>query len=143
MSASEISGSCAKDADCTSGINGRCLVPLPAGLRCSYDDCFVDDDCSGVPGSVCACREGGGNGPNTCTLGTCRIDADCGSGGYCSPSPTPCTSGYGVAGYFCKTAGDSCQTNTDCVVGLHASESLCAFDATVGMWTCVQNGCPG
>ncbi len=81
---------CVRDSDCTQGINGRCLAsppPIsPCGGFCSYDECFSDADCGGnVP---CGCRSSASDSAaNRCLpTSTCRLDADCGPGVYCSPS---------------------------------------------------------
>ena len=88
---------CFQDSDCTMGANGRCgSFGGPALLDCSYDECFQDSDCDA--GQPCLCRPSNFSGPpslpNVCaTMGNCRVDSDCGPGGYCSPSgvgPTEC-----------------------------------------------------
>jgi hypothetical protein len=72
------------------GVNGRCGVSGPiGGLDCTYDQCFQDTDCDA--GGACLCRPPNFGGPppvpNECVpAGNCRVDSDCGPGGYCSPS---------------------------------------------------------
>ena len=124
---------CLHDSDCSAGTNGRCVtpefVPLACATGCSYDECASDSDCpSGVP---CDCRTSASdNAANVCVTGSaCRIDSDCGSGGYCSPS-----SGFGSfhcqTAYFCHDAKDTCVDDTDC------SPQKCQFDTTAGHWAC-------
>ena len=124
-------GDCKTDADCTKGTNGHCVASGGGFLYCScaYDTCVSDGDCSG---GVCACQ----GSPyeidsNTCsTLGDCKVDADCGAGGYCSPSQgTGCSNG--LAGYHCHGSSDECVDATDC-----ASANFCAFDTTKKHWAC-------
>ena len=78
---------CLQDSACTSGMNGRCTSgPVACTMGCSYDECLSDTDCTGnVP---CACRSSGSDLMlNFCaSQSNCRIDADCGPDGYCSPS---------------------------------------------------------
>ncbi len=94
-------GHCA-DTTCTSGANGRCecfRVPTACGSGpiCTYDDCASDADCGA--GWAFLCRETvlpAGLGAmasltrrTVCVAASCRVDSDCGVGGYCSPSPSP------------------------------------------------------
>jgi hypothetical protein len=147
---------CAKDGDCISGTNGRCLQFPGLGClyACTYDECSGDSECLGnVP---CVCRSSTiDSTANTCaTQSNCRTDADCGPGGYCSPSlvgdssgcasesfcrpgdeascsPGPClcpgTCGHG---FFCHTSRDVCSNDRDCKSG------ACNFDLTSGTWMC-------
>jgi hypothetical protein len=55
---------------------------------------------------VCACGVA-----NQCKKGNCRIDSDCGPGGYCSPATDACGA---VLGYYCHTAADECVNDDDC-----------------------------
>jgi hypothetical protein len=153
---------CAGDADCTAGTNGRCFLnggPVTdCGTRCSYDACAQDSDCpSNQP---CACRASATDtAANTClTGGNCRVDDDCGAGGYCSPSqvnnfcfcpstalcqdgsgscsagnqPVPCACGDACGhAYFCHTKRDSCVDDSDCTGG-----QTCNFDTVNGVWDC-------
>jgi hypothetical protein len=147
---------CARDSDCASGPNGRCLHgggPACSGYGCSYDECGSDADC---PGNIpCACRSSDSDSrANTCaTQSNCRTDGDCGPGVYCSPSlvgntctcasesfcqpgegscsPGPCLcSGTCGHGYFCHTPRDSCLDDSDCTSG------TCNFDLASGSWMC-------
>jgi hypothetical protein len=133
-------GACAKDADCTTGKNGRCwggLVPN----TCTYDECTADADC---PSAVCDCRNDAHLGqPNVCFKGNCRTDADC-KGDYCSPSAVhvgfDCIGvPIGSWGYFCHTATDECVDDADC----GAAGKQCIFDVEVVHWKCMQPACPG
>jgi hypothetical protein len=104
---------CTQDSDCTSGPNGRCgqWIPPPV-LACDYDECFQDSDCDG--GSPCACRPSSASAaPNVCRgAGNCIVDADCGPGGYCSPSSLEqfcsCPSTE-----LCGDAGGGCYVGTN------------------------------
>jgi hypothetical protein len=111
--------SCTQDSDCTTGRNGRCFEegPMACMTDCTYDTCFSDSDC---PNSQpCECRQtDSDSAANTCeTGGNCRIDADCGQGGYCSlsqvnnscfcPSSALCPSGTCCSPGPC-VCGDSC-----------------------------------
>jgi hypothetical protein len=146
-------GQCATDSDCTSGINGRCICQYPpddAGapyLRCAYDRCGSDNDCSG---QVCGCGVDIGSpsathalfGQYACIPGQCHADSDCGDGGYCSPSLSPC--GF-VADFACHTAQDECVNDTDCTaeVSLDGGVAACVYKDGRGYWTCSQvNACP-
>jgi hypothetical protein len=143
--------SCVQDSDCTGATNGRCLQgPKPCITSCSYDTCFSDSDCpSNQP---CECRpRTSDTAQNFCVAGgNCRVDADCGPGGFCSPSlvANPCvcppegscgTYHYAVNcghGYFCHTLQDSCVDDSDC------GGSTCAFDQAAMRWTCNLLMCP-
>jgi hypothetical protein len=120
-------GECAMDADCSAGDNGRCLVSGPAPYSyCSYDQCFDDGDCAGLP---CECRTSASSYvANVCVTGSnCRVDSDCGVDGYCSPSRL--NQWCGTA-YYCHTAADTCVNDTDC------ADSGCNYDAQAGHWSC-------
>jgi hypothetical protein len=130
-----IPGACKIDSDCAAGKNGHC-EPLSGGVLmcgCVYDTCASDTDCKG---SVCACQ----GTPyqtqaNTCApAGGCRLDSDCGAGGFCSPS-----SGAGcanaIAGYFCHTAADECVDDEDCKSGV-TGPANCRFDGAKHHWAC-------
>jgi len=139
------SGGCAIDNDCTGGTNGRCITP-GGGVRlasdpacvCTYDACMRDTDCPS--GQTCACRgcpyiqyEG-----NTCVSGNCRVDADCGAGGYCSPSPVSggwCGNDL-LAGYYCHTARDLCIDDSDCTTKTVPGLPVCAYSTTDTRWEC-------
>jgi len=127
---------CTQDSDCTQGQNGRCASTGPiAGLACSYDECVNDDGCP--KGSACQCRaQSGDQDANYCTSpGTCRVNADCGVGGFCSPSQ------YGQwcgTVYYCHTPADTCLNDSDC-----PSEGVypgCNFDPAAQHWAC-GGGC--
>jgi hypothetical protein len=132
---------CSTDNDCTdAGTNGRCAQALgPATCGCTSDTCNGDDDCA--TGQTCACHGSPytfGSG-NTCVPGNCRVDADCGAGGYCSPTPAlPCNvDGRApfcqAVGYYCHTTRDQCVDDSDCQgVGFPG----CLFDPSVGYWRC-------
>jgi hypothetical protein len=133
-----MTATCLADTDCDAGTNGRCmhpdLTPAICVVACSYDGCFSDSDCPA--GQPCACRASSTDSTaNACVSGSqCRIDSDCGSGGYCSPSP-----GYGDfhcgMAYFCHTSSDTCIDDSDC------DSAHCQFDSTASHWACGGPGC--
>lgn len=119
---------CRTDADCTAGKNGRC-VPTPGiacAPECTYDTCFSDADCAKTP---CVCRgSASDSAANVCAPGNCAVDADCGAGGYCSPSGLPDRCGLG---YYCHTSSDACANNSDCP----STREGCNFTFSLG-WSC-------
>jgi len=125
---------CSKDADCMNaalGDNGRCVQSSPVpGHVCSYDACFEDSACAN--GSVCQCRQPtDGVAANYCTpTSNCRIDADCGDNGYCSPSQSHEWCG---TFYACHTPNDECLNDNDCGTNLH-----CDFDDNAKHWVCAN-----
>jgi hypothetical protein len=80
----------------------------------------------------------GGN--SVCLPANCRVDADCGPGGYCSAELGGCGTHVGYVGYYCHTPQDECQTDADCTIpGL-----FCVFDMTGKMrWVCGPLDCTG
>ncbi len=125
---------CETDADCSDGDGGRCLVDDDDVSRCTYDECFEDDDCPS--GSVCVCGGADGPGNHCATRGDCRVDADCGNGGVCSPSRDFCGDER-IVGFFCRTCDDECVADSDC-----AADDYCGFDQNVGAWRCFEpSGC--
>ena len=122
---------CASSTDCTGGLNGRCLpfilrrnehtplIPPPpidpcAGTECVYDQCETDSQCA--PNAICDCLAAPDLGGNFCgPVGTCRVDSDCGDGGYCSPGASSLGSPCGLTGvYFCHSSADTCVNDSDC-----------------------------
>jgi hypothetical protein len=69
--------------------------------------------------------------------GNCRVDADCGAGGYCSPSRGRC----GVFnGFYCHTSADTCVDPTlDC----GSCGISCVYTPTVGAFVCGGVVCNG
>jgi hypothetical protein len=134
-------GQCAKNADCTAGRNGRC-VWARAGLVCTYDQCTTDGECGK---NVCECS-GGMAATDVCLgEGNCRVDDDCGAGGYCSPTLGSCGHYTGYVGYYCHTAQDECVDDEDCagVDGGGFGRPYCAFERTLGRWRCSTQECAG
>jgi hypothetical protein len=133
-----VGGQCSQDSQCTSGTNGRCIENNGGALfcQCTYDTCTQDTDCP--TGDLCVCHGspytfGAGN---TCMMGNCRVDSDCGASGYCSP--TVGTSGCGsVGGYYCHTAADQCVNDSDCSGSMSGPE-LCEWSATNNRWQCTM-----
>jgi hypothetical protein len=160
---------CVTDADCVDGPNGRCshLHRGPANIRlfCTYDACANDDGCTGGP---CSCRDSAASAEaNRCfDAGNCRVDADCGAGGYCSPSligfgfcecptedlcvdagdGTGCFVSYDgglpiavrcVCGNTCAAPGFYCHTPCDeCTNDTDCAGGSCLFDAREHRWAC-------
>ena len=156
---------CTRDSDCTAGTNGRCLkFGGPAcNIHCSYDECSSDSDCPA--NTPCACRPSiSDTAPNSCaTESNCRIDADCGPGGFCSPSLlnnfcqcisasfcAPNESGCSETGPDGVTRQVPCLCGGQCGHGYFchtpkdgclddndcASGSTCNFDSTSQAWLC-------
>lgn len=128
---------CLSDADCTAGTNGRCLPDwrFPCLASCSYDTCFSDSDCA--DNQPCQCRDSASStDPNVCASGgNCRVDTDCGPGGYCSPgSSSQCLCNRPCSGeYFCHTPNDTCLEDSDC-----GSQGNCIYDVVTKRWVCVS-----
>ena len=130
----EPAGWCNSNGDCTAGMDGRCVGTILTGqCSCTYDACFADAERCPT-GSVCACS--GVFSGNACVTGNCRVDSDCGAGGFCSPTVAPCTGA--VEGYFCRTQKDSCTDDKDSGDAAH-----CSRDPSTGVWGCQSlDGCP-
>jgi hypothetical protein len=128
--------SCTAHADCTEGANGRCIGNGHDGWYCSYDACFQDSDCT----YVCLCEGGFRSDANACMQsGNCKVDADCGGGGFCSPTYGRCGDYSGTVAFYCHTAQDDCVDDTDC----GGYPNYCAYDPVVGKWTCKDDHCAG
>ena len=137
---SMLDGDCSTDADCTEGMNGRCLVASRISRTyCSYDQCITDGDCGDA---VCRCGAAGSTEANGCYAGNCVTDADCGATGYCSPSLGSCGDYEGTVGYFCRTCADECVSDADCGGG-EPGGPFCAFEPGVGHWKCFNTHCVG
>ena len=95
------------------------------------DNCTSDSDCPSQTDCLCDYNVGGAGGSgsmNLCLPSNCRSDADCGPGGFCSPSVYQrCAR---INGYFCHGPGDECGIDADCASG------RCAFASEVGHWIC-------
>jgi hypothetical protein len=139
------SGTCTNDSQCTAGLNGRCMQSDCGGctpeFACSYDQCTSDTDCSADEACVCGIAQGTGRTANICAKSACRVDSDCGTGGYCSPSlANQSCSIAGYVGNFCHTPEDQC-TKHECVNDSdckgEGGHSFCAWDATSSAWECV------
>jgi len=117
-----------------------------AGDSFGADECLVDSDC--LSGAACVCagesfENYGSETRNLCVTAGCHVDADCGSGGLCSPSDGGCgNTHYGVVELACRTSNDTCGTDEDCVQG--AKQGSCSFAPEVGYWACTFfAGCAG
>jgi hypothetical protein len=129
-------GECSSDAQCSdAGKDGRCVEQGGGAVycACTYDACSHDTDCP--TGKTCACHGSPYDGPlgNACVPGDCRVDADCGAGGYCSPTMSNQGCG-GLGGYYCHTPQDQCIDDSDCP----SSNGLgvCTYDTTAKYWRC-------
>jgi hypothetical protein len=131
---------CNSDSQCAdAGPEGRCVVSNgpTASCFCTYDSCADDSGCP--KGQTCACHgspytDGEGN---HCVPSNCRLDADCGPGGWCSPTSFTMSCG-GIGGYYCHTPQDQCVNDSDCAdAGIF---DVCAFDTTLGHWRCMVQG---
>ena len=130
--------------DCTDGINGRCTGNSFHGYRCTYDGCFADGECADR-GGPCLCRgEAGGRGGDAhrCVMGDCQTDADCGPGGFCSPTLGDCGDYGGTNGYYCHTCDDECTDDADCGDGTWG-RGYCRYDEVLGHWRCAAEHCAG
>ncbi len=125
-------GDCTSDEDCTDGNNGRCGSDRDYAY-CTYDECFVADDCGG---KVCECEGGFRSDGNRCMGGNCLVNADCPTG-FCSPTLGDCGHFDGTVAYFCRTCDDECIDDEDCQGG------YCAYDEGRGHWACSTNECVG
>lgn len=129
---------CGSDADC----HQFAALALCDHGSCNLDACTSDAQCGSL--SVCACRgevttPDPSSGYRTCLKGNCRVDADCGPGGYCSPSVSPgCGPAYGLYGYFCHGPLDECLDDRGCVMGAGASatQGYCAYHPDLGRFAC-------
>jgi hypothetical protein len=131
---------CRSNAECTQGVNGRCNGNGHDGWHCTYDQCTDDSQCKG--GGVCQCEGGFRADNNVCLTSSCRVDADCGPGRYCSPSLGDCGSYGGVAGYFCHEPADECVDDSDCASS-GSIKGTCRYNQTVGHWKCSTSECAG
>ena len=62
----------------------------------------------------------------------CRVDADCGAGGYCSPSESSDTFCFSEdSAYFCHTSSDECIDDSDC-----GQDGSCNYDPSAKHWKC-------
>ena len=150
-----VSLNCSSDSECAAGVNGRCFPPKVPGWAggCSYDECFNDSSC-GLR-TPCVCRTSStDNSANICDVGgNCAVDADCGPGGYCSPSMESCTStnpditpeaSNGPNPYYCHTASDICINDSDCSppdTTIPPAITVCAYSAQNARWECTNINC--
>lgn len=129
---------CNVHADCNQGINGRCVVNRDTGF-CTYDGCFEDSDCGE---NVCLCGSDEGSA-NSCMMGNCQVDDDCGPNGYCSPSYGSCGAYSGIVAYYCHTPEDECIDYEDCGGVEGQWGPYCAFNVVAGKWMCGDSHCVG
>jgi hypothetical protein len=110
------SAECEMHADCTEGLNGRCVVDpearYPEGdtvIVCSYDGCVADEDCDA--GSICICENDSVTERSFCVAADCRTDADCRSGERCRVETAACE--VRETGRHCTTDDDGCDPVDD------------------------------
>jgi len=130
---------CTTDADCATD-GGFSLFSTCLHGVCSLDQCLTDADC---PNGVCGCgSDYGGNiayHANVCVPGNCHVDADCGPGGYCSPSRGYC--GF-FMGFYCHRPADTCvDPAVDCASC--GNVNACVYQPAVGIFVCGQSICAG
>jgi hypothetical protein len=134
--------SCESASDAgTNDAGGDGGVRVPMQHRESVEGCASDAGSCSTPcdcpmGNTCAC-EGSpyvGDAGNVCVGGNCVVDADCGPGGYCSPSMSEGGACARFVGFFCHTSGDECVDDTEC-----PSPGSCIFSAT--HWACTRAFC--
>jgi hypothetical protein len=99
-----------------------------------------DTDCP--TGQACACAGSPytNNQDNYCIAGNCRVDTDCGPGGYCSPSDNTMSCGS-LGGYYCHTPNDLCIDDSDC--SSSGGFQVCAYSTTSSRWECQMQGLCG
>lgn len=107
--------------------SAMCSEQGDAGGLCSQDsDCPNNEACFCVTSQTGICISGG----------NCRIDSDCGPGGFCSPSVFASGSAppwsFGD-GFYCHTSQDSCLNDSDCGDG-----NMCAYNLTGKEWECTR-----
>ena len=134
--------SCTTNAECTEGTNGRCDGNSHDGWQCTYDQCFDDGECGD---GVCECQGGFRSDNNICLqTGNCRLDADCGGCGFCSPTLGDCGDYLGTVGYYCHTPADECVDDSDCAPDpQQGGPPHCSFAPAVGHWKCSYAQCVG
>ena len=133
---------CTADGQCTAGVNGRCIMSTsgPVSCACEYDACLQDTDCPS--GELCVCQGSAYRQAalNACVTSNCRVDSDCGPGGYCSPS---LGNGYdgcagSIYGYFCHVPSDGCVNDADC--SAMGTGNRCEWSPASGHWGCQTVG---
>jgi hypothetical protein len=106
-----------------------------------YDGCVHDTDCDA--GTTCACHGTAyvGNSGNQCIPSNCRVDSDCGVGGYCSPTYDTMSCGS-IGGYYCHTPLDGCIDDTDCPSdpSMPGTIPVCTYSTTDARWECAALG---
>ena len=83
----------------------------------------------------CSHVRGAGNFDPTLMFAACKSDAECAGGGYCSPSVDPDKTNYGITGWWCHTAADSCIDDADCATD-GGPVAKCAYDPGNTHWSC-------
>lgn len=131
---------CTDDAECTSGLDGRCSYLFSGHKSCTYSACRSDADCGGM--AVCGCGLGIDKANVCLTNSECRTSSDCAAGQYCVLSALPgvpigdgSVTFYGQAwGYFCTTSQDRCRSESDCASQPH--DHSCVYYTTLKSWGC-------
>jgi hypothetical protein len=128
--------SCVTDGDCRPE-GGFAFAAYCHNHVCTSDQCFADSDC--LTGQLCECSFSFGHGlhGNFCVSTGCHVDADCPSG-LCSPTGDGGVCGS-FLGYRCRSASDTCRTDSDCPNKPDGGVSLpnkCIYAPEVGHWQC-------
>jgi hypothetical protein len=127
---------CQRNADCTHGLNGRCVSEGTAYSACVYDACNVDTDCGA--GRACVCGEG--DKANACSSGDCSVDAECGAQ-FCSPAILLQWACVPYVAYFCHTESDECVDDNECPQT--GRGRVCNYQRALGHWACGAPICNG
>ena len=72
-----------------------------------------------------------------------RVDADCGAGGFCSPTWFSAFGRWRVDGYYCHTPMDQCRDDSDCTGQTIAGPTRCSYSVEAGVWSCFFRGAAG
>jgi hypothetical protein len=127
-------GDCTMNSDCHVGLNPRCVLFKARNIcTCAWDTCAMDSDCRDAGPCACNSIEIG----DLCVDGNCYVDADCGTGGFCSPSFDLCRGQ--IDHYYCHTPKDDCTDDADCA-GARGGGS-CTYNTTDSRWECLRTGC--
>jgi hypothetical protein len=136
--------SCSNDSDCAAPDGSFTWYTFCLHGTCATDECITDSDCAS--NEVCNCASDSGYGGsvchvNRCLPANCHVDADCGPGGFCTPSVGYCG---GILGFYCHKPTDPClDPSVDChCPGL--SVPACVYSPQGANWVCGEAaGCAG
>jgi hypothetical protein len=127
---------------CANGLSDRCFAFGGGGNGgtnfCHCDECNGDQDCG--PKDDCVCEGTPGQRAatgNVCVPANCHVDADCGAGGFCSPTWYSFNGLWTVAGYYCHTPFDLCLNDSDC------APARCSYSIQAAFWSCFTEAAAG